>query len=337
MSARLIVPSQHQRRPAASHVSQVQPAEDRSQNVTRNEDRGFHITSQDTIFSPAVNGTCKLPQACRVRGDRRLSARVWTMAACAVACVLHGAAGQQPSEPATSACATAATRAERVWQIPTGLLAAIGIVESGRRAPPATVPIIWPWTINAEGSGIYRQSKAEAVATVRALQRRGVAVIDVGCFQVDLAYHPFAFASLEEAFDPDANAHAAARILSLGRLGSTGWDGAIAAYHSAVPLRGAPYAQRVRAVWPWTRAHPSWGEREPAEAYAVLLSSQARLVRVVTPDTAWPAQPIVPPRTGPPDRLDQADQADSIQLLHPPVEPLPVVLSPTESARPAPR
>ena len=34
-------------------------------------------------------------------------------------------------------------------------------------------------------------------------------VIDVGCFQVDLFYHPYAFTSLEEAFDPDANARAA--------------------------------------------------------------------------------------------------------------------------------
>ena len=115
-----------------------------------------------------------------------------------------------------------------------GLLAAIGIVESGRRAPAGMFPIIWPWTINAEGRGFYQPSKAAAVGMVRALQLRGVRVIDVGCFQVDLFYHPYAFASLEEAFDPDANARAAARILSLGRLGSTGWDGAIAAYHSAV-------------------------------------------------------------------------------------------------------
>jgi hypothetical protein len=55
------------------------------------------------------------------------------------------------------------------------------------------------------------------------------------------------------------------------------------AYHSAVPLFGAAYLQKVRAVWPWITAHPSWSEPEVPAAYAVLLSAQARLVRVVTP------------------------------------------------------
>ena len=50
---------------------------------------------------------------------------------------------------------------------------------------------------------------------VRALQLRGVRAIDVGCFQVDLFYHPCAFANLDDAFDPDANAFVAARILGL--------------------------------------------------------------------------------------------------------------------------
>ena len=112
-------------------------------------------------------------------------------------------------------------RAERDWHLPAGLLAAIGMVESGRHATAGVFPIIWPWTLNAEGRGFYQPSKAAAVGMVRALQLRGVRVIDVGCFQVDLFYHPTAFASLEEAFDPDANARAAVRILSLGRLGST--------------------------------------------------------------------------------------------------------------------
>ena len=104
--------------------------------------------------------------------------------------------------------------AERDWRLPQGLLAAIGVVESGRRAPAGMFPMIWPWTINAEGQGYYQPSKAAAVGMVRSLQLAGVRVIDVGCFQVDLYYHPDAFASLEEAFDPDTNARAAARILS---------------------------------------------------------------------------------------------------------------------------
>jgi hypothetical protein len=171
---------------------------------------------------------------------------------------------------------------------------------------------------------------------VLALQRIGVSIIDVGCFQVDLFYHPHAFASLDEAFDPDANARAAARILSLGRLASTGWDGAIAAYHSASPLIGAAYLQKVRAVWPWVRAHPPWDDRDPSAAYAVLLSPQARLVRVVTPDTAIAvsAQPIGLPRLVSAGRLAPTDSAGAaVEWLQPPTQPLPLVLSPIDARR----
>jgi hypothetical protein len=230
--------------------------------------------------------------------------------------VFREAAAQPLVEDPTVMCERAASQAERDWRVPRGLLAAIGLVESGRPVPAGAFPVIWPWTINANGQGFYQPSKAAAVGMVRELQLRGVHVIDVGCFQVDLFYHPYAFASLEEAFDPDANARAAARILSLGRFGSMGWDGAIAAYHSAVPLFGAIYLQKVRAAWPWIMAHPSWGEPLLPAIYAVLLSPQARLVRVVTP-LEQPARPI------PTDKL-----GESVQWLHQPTANLPRVLTP---------
>jgi hypothetical protein len=264
------------------------------------------------------------PRFCQ-RGPAR------ALAVCALALVaLDQACAQPPSEDATLACGRAATQAERDWKLPTGLLIAIGTIESGRRT--GIFPMIWPWTINAEGHGLYQPNKVAAVDMVSNLQRRGVRVIDVGCFQVDLFYHPDAFANLEQAFDPDANAHAAARILSLGRLSSTGWDAAIAAYHSASPLVGADYLQRVRAVWPWTAAHPPWGQPDDLAAYAVLLSLQARLVRVVGPTDPAAAQTIELPRVisaTPLNRLDRTEAA--IQWLHQPVDNLPADLSAADS------
>jgi hypothetical protein len=266
------------------------------------------------------------PRVCQRR-------HAWALAICALALVAFDqASAQQPSEDATLACGRAATQAERDWRIPTGLLAAIGTVESGRRASTGMFPMIWPWTINAEGRGFYQPSKAAAVGMVSALQLRGVRVIDVGCFQVDLFYHPNAFASLEQAFDPDANARAAARILSLGRLSSTGWDAAIAAYHSASPLLGAAYLHRVRAVWPSITAHPSWGQPDGLAAYAVLLSPQARLVRVVGPTDPVSAQPIELPRVISASPLARPDRTEAtIQWLHQPVANLPSDLSPAAS------
>ncbi len=107
----------------------------------------------------------------------------------------------------------------------------------------------WPWTINAEGVGAFFASKAEAIAAVRALQARGVRSIDVGCMQVNLMFHPTAFASLDEAFDPQANALYAAHFLNALNAGSRDWSYAIAAYHSQTPDIGADYRRRVLAVW----------------------------------------------------------------------------------------
>ena len=91
---------------------------------------------------------------------------------------------------------------ERLQRIPQGLLAAISLDESGRGIGPDQTRVAWPWTINAAGEGQYFDSKEEALAATRQLIEDGLRSIDVGCMQINLRYHPDAFASLEDAFDP---------------------------------------------------------------------------------------------------------------------------------------
>jgi hypothetical protein len=74
-----------------------------------------------------------------------------------------------------------------------------------------------------------------------------MASVDVGCFQINLLQHPAAFASLEEAFDPSANAAYAARFLLSLRDRTGSWENAIAAYHSATPELGNAYRDNVLA------------------------------------------------------------------------------------------
>jgi hypothetical protein len=76
-----------------------------------------------------------------------------------------------------------------------------------------------------------------------------VASIDVGCMQVNLMHHPAAFATLEEAFDPMANALYAARFLNMLFSGSGDWPAAAAAYHSQTREIGAAYKEKVLAAW----------------------------------------------------------------------------------------
>jgi hypothetical protein len=74
--------------------------------------------------------------------------------------------------------------------------------------------------------------------------------IDIGCAQVNLMHHPDAFASLEQAFDPMANADYAARFLKQLRDTQAGgnWMTAAGYYHSQTPELAAEYRQQVQAV-----------------------------------------------------------------------------------------
>jgi hypothetical protein len=149
-------------------------------------------------------------------------------------------------------CLVAIRTAERASGIPDHLLAAIARVESGRPDAAGMVSP-WPWSINAEGVDHVFESKPAAIAGVLALQAHGVRSIDVGCMQVNLLHHPGAFATLDQAFDPIANANYAARFLTELFAQSGSWDRATAWYHSMTPELGGPYQRKVAAAVPQER------------------------------------------------------------------------------------
>jgi hypothetical protein len=145
-------------------------------------------------------------------------------------------------------CERAIALAETQLHIPSGFLSAIGQVESGQSATPQ-MRTAWPWTINAGGEGHFYPSKDAAIEAARRFLATGVKSIDVGCLQVNLLYHPAAFASLEQAFEPAANAAYAARFLADLYQKTGSWPRAAAAYHSMTPGVGSAYAAKVLAAW----------------------------------------------------------------------------------------
>ncbi len=157
-------------------------------------------------------------------------------------------AGETPWQPENADCTAAIATAEHTGDIPAGLLAAIGRVESGRADPTSGAVRPWPWTIDADGAGHFFATKAEAVTAVMELRARGVLSIDVGCMQINLMHHPAAFASLQEAFDPLANALYAARFLNKLFRATGDWSAAVAAYHSQTRDVGAAYEEKVLAA-----------------------------------------------------------------------------------------
>jgi hypothetical protein len=146
-------------------------------------------------------------------------------------------------------CEAAIAGAEAVTNLPSRVLTAISLRESGRIDPDTGRVRPWPWTINFEGTGHFYATKEEAIAAVQNIQATGGISIDVGCMQVNLMHHPDAFATLDDAFDPIRNAAYAGHFLRelFASLGD--WGTAIAAYHSRTPGVGEPYRDQVVATW----------------------------------------------------------------------------------------
>jgi hypothetical protein len=146
-------------------------------------------------------------------------------------------------------CTLAIREAERRHQLPSGLLEAIAKAESGRPVTTMSDVRAWPWTIDADGEGLFLDSRAAAVAWV-GQQRQHHKYIDVGCLQVDLTLHPGAFTSLDEAFDPMANANYAAHYLSdlYHSEARRDWNVAVGLYHSHTARLAAAYRDQVAVI-----------------------------------------------------------------------------------------
>ena len=141
-------------------------------------------------------------------------------------------------------CVTQILQAQQRYGIPDNLLLGIGLQEAGvARGAGLTV---WPWAVNAEGVGRIFDSREAAMDWVRLRQAEGARSIDVGCMQINLRWHPDAFASLAEGFDPQRNVDYAARFLLALRAETGSWMAAAGAYHSRTPDKAEIYLASLR-------------------------------------------------------------------------------------------
>jgi hypothetical protein len=198
---------------------------------------------------------------------RRLPVRLAAAAVLSLvpALCLAGPMGNSINQDKTL-CVRPIAEAERREGIPARLLGAVSLAESGRPDAGGSAIVAWPWTVMAEGNGRYFDSKAEAIAEVERLRARGVRNIDVGCMQINLMYHPDAFANLEAAFDPATNVAYGAALLKSLRQSSGSWSQAIAQYHSQDGERGQTYMARVLRIW----SSPAGREAMPVVTAAAL-------------------------------------------------------------------
>jgi len=187
--------------------------------------------------------------------------------------------------PPGQQCRRAIANAERLAGIPEHLLSSIARIESGRRDPQSGLVDPWPWSINVEGVDHVYDTEPEVIAAVQTFQSQGHRSIDVGCMQVNLMFHPDAFANLAQAFDPKTNADYGAKFLTELYRQTGSWERATAWYHSATPELGEPYERKVIAALPEEQKQPNPGS----------LAGMQRMASLSMPSPAMPISPPVSP------------------------------------------
>jgi len=160
----------------------------------------------------------------------------------AVCAVITAAPAFAVSGDLSLVCERAAEQAAARTGVPLSVLKAISLTETGRNRGGKMRP--WPWTVNMEGAGHWFDTEDAARSFVYGHFKRGARSFDVGCFQINYKWHGEHFASIDEMFDPLANALYAARFLKTLHAEKGDWAAAAGAYHSRSPEFADKYAAR---------------------------------------------------------------------------------------------
>ena len=104
-------------------------------------------------------------------------------------------------------CEREMTQAAKKYDIPLGILFAVGLTETGIGGH------LHANALNLQGDTVYSLNKQQAMQRFQAAKASGVRLIDVGCMQLNYFYHGEHFSSVEEMFDPHKNVDYSARFL----------------------------------------------------------------------------------------------------------------------------
>lgn len=157
-------------------------------------------------------------------------------------------------------CERYVTEAARTYDVPVGVLYAVGLTESGLKGG------LHPFAMNIEGKTKFPASVEDAMHEFEDARRHGARLIDVGCMQINHYYHRENFPSDKAMFDPGRNVMYAASFLKSLKQKHKTWSMAVARYHAGPDNNAAQkrYVCRVIAnmvatgVGAWTPAAKSF-------------------------------------------------------------------------------
>lgn len=183
-------------------------------------------------------------------------------------------------------CQKQIARAEKANNIPPGLLSAISIIESGKRAKGHDDLVAWPWVINVGGKPEYYKTKTDAVKSLNKHLESGKLNIDVGCMQVNYRHHGAEFRSPTYMMDPRQNVDYAAKFLLELRQQHGSWTKAVGHYHSATLKHQTPYRHKVYRKWQKVRHTQKKNQKEAPLLMANMSEQSKRLLRPLNKNPA---------------------------------------------------
>ncbi|MEP7453724.1 transglycosylase SLT domain-containing protein [Phyllobacterium sp. SB3] len=127
---------------------------------------------------------------------------------------------------ADNACERQMHSASIKYDIPIGILYAVGLTETGRKSS------LQPYALNIEGRAVFTPSATAAIAKFEEAQLQGAKLIDLGCMQINHYFHGRNFASVSRMLDPATNVEYAAYFLKQLYKREGSWTMAVARYHA---------------------------------------------------------------------------------------------------------
>ena len=130
------------------------------------------------------------------------------------------------AQAAPNLCEREMSRAAKSYDVPLGVLYAVGLTETGRKGS------LQPYALNVEGKAEFGTSRDDAIRRFEKARFAGRKLIDLGCMQINHHYHSSHFASIEDMLDPRQNVDYAARFLKQLKTKEGSWTMAVARYHA---------------------------------------------------------------------------------------------------------
>lgn len=123
-------------------------------------------------------------------------------------------------------CEAEILRASARYGVPTGILYAVGLAETGVRGS------LQPYALNIGGKASFPPTAEAAMRQIGQARRQGVRLIDIGCMQINEYYHAEHFKKVSDMLNPRLNVDYAARFLVTLKKRNRTWSMAVARYHA---------------------------------------------------------------------------------------------------------